>query len=383
MAEHKLQDSSLLSCELKLPYSGRWSAKCQSDGKEAFSGPVVITIAGEKFSGAVVRSAVDGGRVKSQIIGGAGGLQNELPAKNYANSPSVRSVAVDILRETGETLSPASDQDLLGKTLDKWQRSAGSGGRALKDLLEKHGAVWRMLQDGSVWCGIDAFKEVSPAHQLIAVDATAGSVTVATEKPVIKPGTSFRGRPVKLVVHSLSPNSFRTLVYDHGGVSEAIEHMLGGVRREIDFSRLYSARVVSQRSDDSLELEADSHKLKGFGMDRIPLRHGLPGSVKVSKGSRVMVGFADGDPSKPFAALYEGTSAIEVSLNGGTRNAAADGDIVLSGGPGTLVMFAAGTPPAPLTSSTPYTMTFITAPGPPTPYLTGVISAPTPKVKVP
>lgn len=91
-----------------------------------------------------------------------------------------------------------------------------------------------------------------------------------------------------------------------------IENLVG---RKIDYLKLYPAVVVAQNSDGSLQLIADDPKVRGDGHNNVRVRHGLPGiSVTVSQGARVRLGFEEGDPSKPFAALFD-TDAAFVVIN--------------------------------------------------------------------
>jgi hypothetical protein len=73
----------------------------------------------------------------------------------------------------------------------------------------------------------------------------------------------------------------------------------------LDYQALYPARVVKQNADGTLELIADNPKL-GRTLSAIQLRRRTPGEiVKVAPGSRVLLGFEEGDPRKPVALLFE------------------------------------------------------------------------------
>ena len=94
--------------------------------------------------------------------------------------------------------------------------------------------------------------------------------------------------------------------------ADIIENLVG---RRIDYSQLYTAVVVAQNSDGTLQLLADNTKIRGTGHNNVAIRHGLPGvSVTVSQGARVRIGFEEADPSKPFAALWD-TDAAFVTIN--------------------------------------------------------------------
>lgn len=94
--------------------------------------------------------------------------------------------------------------------------------------------------------------------------------------------------------------------------AELVENLVG---RRIDYAQLYPARVVSQKPNGTLEVLPDSLKIRGGGMNNVPIRHGLPGvSVGVSQGARVRIGFENGDPTAPYASLWD-TDANMVEIN--------------------------------------------------------------------
>jgi hypothetical protein len=97
-----------------------------------------------------------------------------------------------------------------------------------------------------------------------------------------------------------------------------------------DFHAFYAATVKSQGADGSLGLVFDDARFPP--MDGVPIRLGLPGvTVKVSSGSRVLVGFENGDPSKPRASLWDVSGLVEIAFAGGTQPVARKGDPVRVG----------------------------------------------------
>ena len=96
-----------------------------------------------------------------------------------------------------------------------------------------------------------------------------------------------------------------------------VENLVG---RRLDYTQLYPAIVVSQNSDGTLQLLADSPTVRGTGHNNVRIRHGLPGvSVEVSNGARVRLGFENGDPSQPYAALWD-TDAAFVTIHLGNSS---------------------------------------------------------------
>jgi hypothetical protein len=81
------------------------------------------------------------------------------------------------------------------------------------------------------------------------------------------------------------------------------------------YARMYRAKVVAQSDDaDTVDVRPDDPSLPD--MANIPLRHGVPGlRVSVAMGSYVLVGWDDGRPDHPFAALWTaGVEALKISI---------------------------------------------------------------------
>jgi hypothetical protein len=95
--------------------------------------------------------------------------------------------------------------------------------------------------------------------------------------------------------------------------------------------------VERDHGDGTLDLLPDDPRVRGTGLSRVPIRHGLPGvTVRVVTGSRVLLGFVEGDPRKPYASLWQPGSIEEVSFDGGTAGVARIGDIVVCSWPASL-----------------------------------------------
>lgn len=89
--------------------------------------------------------------------------------------------------------------------------------------------------------------------------------------------------------------------------------LVDGITRRVDWMAWYAAKVVSQNADGTLELAPDEPRVPG--LSKVPIRLGVPGvSVKVAPGSRVLVGFENGDPRRPVASIWEKSTLLEVSL---------------------------------------------------------------------
>ncbi len=97
------------------------------------------------------------------------------------------------------------------------------------------------------------------------------------------------------------------------------------VGRRLDHLALYPAVVVQQRSDGTLDLSPEDPRVPSC--QGVPIRLGIPGvTVTVPSGGRVLLGYANGDPSRPYASLWESGTVTRITINGGTAKVARVGD---------------------------------------------------------
>jgi hypothetical protein len=81
------------------------------------------------------------------------------------------------------------------------------------------------------------------------------------------------------------------------------------------YARTFRAKVVAQSDDsETVDLRPDDPALPD--MAKINLRHGIPGlRIWVALGSYLLVGWDDGRPDRPFAALWNrDTHVLKMSL---------------------------------------------------------------------
>ena len=81
---------------------------------------------------------------------------------------------------------------------------------------------------------------------------------------------------------------------------------ISGLDPMVPYRYLYRAQVVSQSASnlDQVDVRPDDPSVPE--MAGVPLRHGIPGvQVQVRPGCHVVVGWANGEPNAPFAALWE------------------------------------------------------------------------------
>ena len=109
----------------------------------------------------------------------------------------------------------------------------------------------------------------------------------------------------------------------------SLANFIRWVMRDTLYHGTYECTVERQHDDDSLDLLPDDQRVRGTGLSRVELWHGLPGvRVKVVVGSRVLLAFRNGDPAKPYASLWRRGDIEEISFDGGGAPVARQGDAV-------------------------------------------------------
>lgn len=328
-----IADGDLLVCRLREPLDGVWRAECESDHETALSGVVTIEIDGSTWKGTVVRSTVDNGRVKSLVVGGAGALLADddgadVGAKSYT-STNLKIVLDDILTATGETLASDSD-NLLSYRVPLWTRSAGPARRAVEALAAKVGLSWRVKRSGGLWFGTHAWPAADTSN--LSEEEANDGLYILRDAAEIEPGTTYNGERIREVVHSLTGTETVTEAWVRSA-SGALAQQREQLRRETDYDRIWPAEVISQRSDNTLELKADDARIAGAGLDRVPIAPGAAGcKIEVPAGARCFIAFAAGDPSRPRVVGWDTETSLTLLTisNGGSADFVALAGLVLS-----------------------------------------------------
>lgn len=321
---------------LVMPLVGVWHLVGELDAEEVPSvgASATIDLEGSTLTGTVRRSGVETERVEVQIVGGAGGLSADVPPKFYSQ-PSVRIVILDILTSAGESLSPTADAAILGGFLPTWTRAASTHGAALDAIVAAVGATWRVLEDGSVWIGRNAWSAQTLVDaELVDDTASTARRVFADDLLAARPGRTIDGIRTALVVHCIEPGRYRTEAWPLRESSEESDPMraafAGAVRRvmrHVDYHAHYAGRVVSQAANLSLDVQLDVDTMPPVSGVRLAMLAPQV-EVKVLPGARVLIGWQDGDPQKPYASLWEGGSLTSIAI-AGSSDAAALASLVL------------------------------------------------------
>lgn len=334
--------SAIKEADLLQPQVGNWSINIESMAGDdavladastsATPGAVTVQWSGSTLQGFVVRAAPDRGIWQGLIVGGKGGLNEDVTAQHYYQTP-----AIDIVRATLTLVGEKLATDSTGlSTVINYPRRAISASRCLDEICDVLGIIWRVKLDGAVWLGThtwpaakatfvyqrssnendaklmpDAGQPLLESGMTIVLDATAAATAeeksaqkIGVVQYAIKNGRS--NAQVWFVDLNADLQTDDKLAPDrmHAGLTAMSLQALRGV----DWYRSFQGEVVRQNSDGTLEVKLDAVK----GVGELPPIRGITVSTvvggavrRVNAGERGTVQFEAGDFRRPRMVAFE------------------------------------------------------------------------------
>lgn len=320
--------ASVISGDIMRPLVGVWTADLvidQTDGTGFDPGTQVKITSDNGYS---LTGVVDPNRqgdfldaVHVRVIGGAGGVVSKLASAQAYIQPGafVRDVLNGLCSDSGETLSSTVDAGFLGANLQAWSVVAGNSvARALRALIDivSPSSNWRILSDGTLWIGSETWPQSTDTFDTLWQDPKDASFHIGSESPFISPGMSLPDvGNVARVNDTISDGAMHSRVWidipgTDRGINDSTQRMAKQALPLIDYFTLYDAKVVTQSGDGAtVDIQPVDPRLAG--MQRVPLRLGLPGcSVQFLPGAIVRLGWDRGNPELPYACLFNGGETL-------------------------------------------------------------------------
>lgn len=327
---------AVISSVVSLPLFGVWVADLAVDQLDALDFKPGASVTCETDDGSLELEGtvlpdrggafIDTTHVR--IVGGKAGLAKVATPKFFRSPQALlRDVFNALLGDAGESLSATVSAALLASNLDAWTITRMPVSQALNVVLARVApdAGWRILPDGTWWAGTETWTKVRPELEVLRHDPADGSFELGVDRPIIVPGQDVEGvGKVARVEHTLSRGGkVRSKVWIAGareerGIKEEIAELVADALPEVDLMSLYEAKVVTQSADlSTVDLRPVDSRIPG--LTKVPL-HNPPGyKAQISSGGLVRVGWAGGDPSKPFAFTY--TGGVQLITIGGDGSA--------------------------------------------------------------
>lgn len=307
MGVASLNDHLVTSARVSIPAWGAWYAEVSIDGEKLLSGSVTLKLADLTLKGTVLSGGPSKGRSHYRIVAGAGGWGKTIEKKSYANDAQVKVATVigDAAKAAGETLGTVPN-DRVGPA---FVRPSGPAVWVLEQVSSRQ---WYVDEAGVTQIGQRVAGKLPASVTHGPVDLARGTVTLASESiATILPGLVVDGLTAVDVLHEVSAEGgLRSTVYGaRGPGSSRIPDAIWSVVDQYDPDRRFRGvteyRVVTL-DGNRLNLQPVRVSTGMPDLRRVTVRPGVAGcDGTASLGSRVLVGFVDSDPSRPFVASFE------------------------------------------------------------------------------
>lgn len=332
------------SVRVNMPAWGLWHADVALDGEHTITGRVDLKVADLSLVGAVLSGGPSKGRSFFRVVAGAGGWGKTIEPEGYANDAGVKvsTVVTDAARLVGETFD-ATTAPASMRTGPSFARPEGRASLVIERVAPRG---WYVGEDGVTRIGLRAAVPFTGVATKGPLDRARGTITLASEKIAkILPGVVVEGLEAADVLHEMSAkDGLRSTIW--GKLADARSRRVEALRRIMDqldpdrpFRGVTEYRVVLQ-SGDRLSLQPVRVSTGMPDLERVTMRPGVSGcSSTVALGSRVLVGFADSDPGRPYVAAFEDAEgagfvpllthieATVLRLGAGARPAIGAGDL--------------------------------------------------------
>jgi hypothetical protein len=291
-----------------LPAWGCWHAEIDVDGEFTITGACTLVIADLTLKGTVISGGPAKGRSFYRIVGGAGGWGKSLKPTSYSDDAGVKIAKIigEAASAVGETVGTI---DTARRTGASFARKNDPASRVLQRLVPQ---AWYVDELGVTQIGARAPGKLPAGATHGVVDRARGTVTLASEKiATILPGVVVDGLTAVDVLHDISAKSgLRSTIW--GATAASTSRALDAFRAILDqldpnraFRGVTEYRVVTT-TGKRLNLQAVRVSSGMPDLLRVPARPGVSGcEADVALGSRVLVGFVDSDPSRPYVAAFE------------------------------------------------------------------------------
>jgi hypothetical protein len=203
-----------------MPERGWWWARAKLDAKTVPTGKVTLAAAGGLSLVGTVVPALSGVFLDSafvQLVGGAGGLGTVIAPTAFQNA-LVRDALNAILSGVGETASSTISPAVTSKLLAQWSIAAQTAAKALDHLATAAGAqVWRVLSDGTVWMGTEAWpaQSLPSTSDVLMQYPNEGRYEIGCQTPALLPGVKLSnvGVNVGAVDHYVEHDRVRSIAW--------------------------------------------------------------------------------------------------------------------------------------------------------------------------
>jgi hypothetical protein len=319
---------------VNIPKWGAWWAEAATDDEAELEGSVTLKLADLTLVGTIVSGAPDRGRSTYRIVGGANGWGRELPPISESNDLGVK--ASTVLKKAATLVGETLDTSTLPTTSPGFYfvRERAPAGRLLQELAPN---AWYVGEDGVTRFGARAALPISVKYAREEFDLARGVLRIAADSiATVLPGVQIDEHEAVDVLHELTPAGLRSTLWTAVPSEHPLRTVVAALFPSLRFAGSFEYRIVSQ-SSERLNLQAVRVSAGMPDLARVRVRPGVPGIKADHKlGARVLVIFADNDPSRPAVVAFEdadgpGFEPVELNLCNGSLGVARQTDAVIAG----------------------------------------------------
>lgn len=324
MSAAALNGKRCTSARATIPAWGCWFADVSVDGEHTITGAATLKIADLTLVGTILSGGAQHGRSTFRMVAGAGGWGQTIPEKPYANDAQVKHATVigDAAAECGETVATISSTLRTGPA---YVRQEGPASSVLNLLAPE---AWYIDEAGTTRLGARAAGAlVGKVTRIAPIDKALGKVVLAADSiATILPGVVVDGMTAVDVTHEITADGgLRSTVWGSAMPSalDAFRDVLDAVDPWRRYRGVTEYRVGALEST-RLSLQPVRVSTGMPFLSRVPMWPGVSGCyATVALGSRVLVGFIDSDPGRPYVAAFEdvdgeGFTPTLIKLGGGS-----------------------------------------------------------------
>lgn len=352
-----IADQPIARADIRVFEQGDWFAEVLTTSEDLLTVGTRVDIVAETIllSGAIVRGNVTPGAegfVGRYQVAGRPEWDKPLKPRAYNSAGSVllKTVVSDLARETLGNAWPSLVVMPPAANLDRHYERSGTFGDvelAARDALERLGLPWYVRADGVTVFAARPSGDVSTTETIrieYRNDAIGYRVVNCEDPGALVPGLSFDGEVIGEVVYSITSDDIRVHTWARSASNAWLDALRTGWRRlfprgELQGLCTYITVGPSQNG------KHDLRSLKSRHLPDVKLAETWGGAGiahMLSAGTRVLLAFADGDPSTPVLVAVDPSALPDATIINASTSLGINADLVNLGGATSYVVVDSG-----------------------------------------
>lgn len=309
-------DQDVVDFDIHFPITGAWTATLSVAGDTipTIGSRCTVKIYDQTFRAHVDRVGLFADRLELSIVGGS-----------YPWTSLFESVHKVNTTVSAELASFGYALDIPNTTsLPFWSYQVNNRGGNIQQIADFLGFNWRVRPSGVLQMRTETFPAVNLEgldYSELTRDDAGQTVLAALNSAAILPGVSVNGDNVVDVRYLPGPEGAIRVEYSFNEESppgREIQNLVQFYNSNRVFNSVVLCQVIKQNSDLTLDLlPVNDPRITGNGLQQIPIKYPFPGcSVQLDPGAMVMLQWENGQATRPYAALFDGSgSNIKIIIN--------------------------------------------------------------------